>query len=1110
MVNKLVRKAKSQSGFNSKAFNIISNKILSSTLPDSIYQKNLATFLGEGSDSSFNLLFPKLLKNKRFFNSFRAYATTLQDLESKPFFRVLSPRRQWLITSHIFSDCSEKLNIFVKLRNSVETMFFQNEFGLAEEELEKVKTSFGESLWYFRIKMLILSETGRTDELQRFYEKHIDLTHESIFSYFLKHFKLIADSDDPSYNLENLILKNTDEFRHANLKSFASLLELMFAPYPLLREFDYSECLQRIPYFSLIDQYQLVLQVLQKNAIKDFHSLGRLSEESAQQIEQLSASIDDELLTRLKSANEVAPSLDLTPVGQSILESYNRGNYVEALANFNANRTSLHAPIAYINIIAKSMAYIGSSENHPLSGSIVGKLTENLSSIYKMSGLWTQAVDYLTSCTIKYWCFNTSFQIQLALYKALPNYFPEESRKSAALLAVISCRENTPLSIQLSHSTEMPEIDGETPIYRKTKKEILAKIYSDTFEGIESDLNQFEILSPSKKDYLEIYSSYSLRFNQIESLIALTANHLVRNQNTMPCFPMKALLDAIETKRLSTIEAVVVAFAASKLYSTKDYVLNEAFEEYILRNSASKPSEILEKISHLSEVEIAFYKDICIREVMDFLSCFNDTNELWTERIRILDMLLEREAIDNSTRMKEFEEIVTKVTIEAGTSSFNGSKIYADDVTLCKKHIEEIKTLIFGYQNSENINADRVALIEKEHDGTSLAFLSGSKNALILKIYQILRKAFLFDEKHGLDKNLSAEIRHGFFGNLMRARLEEKKLITEADENGKFIENSYWMEANEFVQHDLLLKIDDLLKEFSEGINSLIGEAEEWMQIVTNENTGTREFKYDLSFNELGSIKALIEHDSPAEKIAEQIMNLMWEQTEVCIANIRNKLNSKFRKNIDDLFEKLTSGINAARSNVAFFDLLNSIAVAREEIKNDISTVVDWFQRTEKPEIYAESLYEVVEIAITSFEKIKGAAFGIDKEIDPTLREKSIPKREVKPLIIAIVNLLDNCYRHSGLRQDTRVQVKGSIWENVASLKIQNDLCDYKKNSEFADYILNLIDSTREVNSQTLIRKEGGSGVGKALHLIESLEKKASLTILPKDHFVIAEIQYDI
>jgi hypothetical protein len=344
----------------------------------------------------------------------------------------------------------------------------------------------------------------------------------------------------------------------------------------------------------------------------------------------------------------------------------------------------------------------------------------------------------------------------------------------------------------------------------------------------------------------------------------------------------------------------------------------------------------------------------------------------------------------------------------------------------------------------------------------------------------------------------------------MRARLEERKLITESDDFGKYQKNVYWRERNSLLRDEFWVEIELHLGAFSANFNQLIIDAEEWMKIVDDElDQKDRVFTYLLGKHEFDRIKSFVDVAIDAEKVSAFIMDIMWEKTESYLDIIRDKINGEFRDKVDALFDRLETNIRASKGTIQLIELMSAIGHARSEIKEDITTVAEWFRRIENLQLQAQSLDRVIEIAISSFEQVKGGASAIQRNISHELRSVEVPGRSVKPFIIAVTNLLDNCYRRSGLGHSTRVEVNGAPAEGGANVIIKNNLSDEKAELLTEKFLLSIESTIQTPEARTLMRTEGGSGLIKAYNEIVTFGPNSTLRVSRDDEYFSAVICYD-
>jgi len=388
-------------------------------------------------------------------------------------------------------------------------------------------------------------------------------------------------------------------------------------------------------------------------------------------------------------------------------------------------------------------------------------------------------------------------------------------------------------------------------------------------------------------------------------------------------------------------------------------------------------------------------------------------------------------------------------------------------------------------------------------------YLSGSRNSTILKMFGIIAGSYLFDDKFGLDKNLSGEIRHGFFANLMRARLEEHNLLTELDDKGSYLPNVHWRERNSLIKEKYWEEIDEILKDFSRRFDKRITDAEEWMKIDLHTANSERLFSFKPSLDEIDHIKDILNVSEDASYVVNYLIGILSSKTDAALLAVRERLNGEFKSDITELFQTTIEKLNVAKGGAALLDLMNALVRVRNEIQEDIHTATQWFYKSENPEISAGTLDRLVEIAVRSFEKVRGNAYVINLNIPHSFGNVPVNGRIGKPFILAIINLLDNCYVHSGLHQATQVSIAGDISGATADLMIENNLSNEKQESLDERILDDIRAKISRSDVSAHIRGEGGTGLIKANHEISYLGVRSNLTIKRMEDKFIATIAYD-
>lgn len=1098
----------------------LKNQILEATLSNDAYKSQVAHFFAKNPEKSFQHRLNELLEKPRFRGAHNAFASSIETMGATPIYiNGIHNDRILTIILSILEYSSQSINAFWRLRDEFEKTIIKSDFYNSEILLELIRDKFGESLWYIRNKIIVLSYQGRSDELSSFCETCKQRTPEKFIGHLISYLQLVSDTDDAYLLLKSVVQKNVLEFKEAKLESAASTLCLLFSPDPLVGKNSYESCIGTIQAFTAIDQYALYLEIVQASVSKIVCCNDRNTTATLRTLQRLSAKIDDPLLKRAENLLTTGVSPTISIHGETILDIYEKGDYTEVIKYFNSNVNSIQNPLAYLNLIAKAYAYSDSRPDNQ-SETIINDLISHLVSLYTPGKNTFHSEDLLISRAIRLKGLTQWLYIQAAIYVALPQKYSGNDAKLASAKLLLVHDEATPIiqSILLGSDTIFGARyskcqSNNVPRYRKLKVDICDAITNRLPEShIKELFNTFQNETPLRKEYYELYSEYCIHSKQYAELINVCAEGVVSDYSICNYFPMHYLIEEIEQSKIISIESLIVLFVYNNNISqSREYLLNETFEDYIRSNGVYRPSELLRPLESLTPLQIVFFQSICIPEIIDFLGCFGNIKELRSERVIILDMLLEKNLIDSKTRMLEVEELVGQLVVESAVSELNSGKIYVDDIALRKMLFESASGLFQLYKNSKSNNEERVTLIDEEGDndsGTSHVYLSGNKSSITIKLYNLIANLFLFDEKYGIDKNLSTEIRHGFFSNLVRSKLEERHLITESDDEGKYKTNSVWREKNAFVTDALWEKIDGELALFSSNFNKLVESAEEWMKIMSSPSEKTRVFTYSLEVSDYSAIRENLDVCNSVDEAIDIILRLLWKRTESCLQEMRERLNVDFKNSVDKAFDDLIEGINCAKRGAALSELMNTIAQTKGDIKEDISKAAEWFLRTTKSELETNSLDIVIGIAVNAFKDVKGQGIWIDTDLSPTFRTQVIEGKFVKPYIIALVNLFDNCYFHSGQGVETAVKISGECDLNGTRVTIANSLSKEKEKMLLESKLEDIKSKVREPQELSLLRKEGGSGIVKALALLRCVNSTANIQFMVENCTFKTELSY--
>jgi hypothetical protein len=1102
---------------------IISNPILAATWPDDAYVQAMCGFLVYESPATLEQKLPILLRTARFRRHQNAFQTRVEDFLGAPVpMRSISFVNVWKLFYSIIHFSSNELNFYAESREQIQSSICLGNFGDAELLLDEAHERLGDSFWYLKTKLCLLSYQSKSQEMADLCNAWLARAPTSSIKYFITTFQLIADTGSNAHlHWGSFVESITRELAEGGEDASVELITFFCSPTPLLGAMPGPSLVKLLQTLPLIDLYNGVLYVL-----KDV-----LADESLRDVEwapanprafatRLSGFLSDKVVQRLLAPEDASSKKpDLSALGSNLIGLYEKGHYRACIAAFRTNISLLPSPLAYVNIVAKAVAYIGEAGWENGFG-LIGEIVLDLADIYRLNERSSLARDQIISRMIQLHGVLPASSLQLTLIVALPHVYATSSTRSLIKLALFENDEVTPLLYAAAKTTNTAQLvrrdiftAGDADNQRIIRRKICDLI--DTRAESSDVFSAFKLLRESgvlTKDYFELLAHYCLDYGHVERLLNEVASELVRNPHLYICLPLLEMVERVDSERIASLDAIIVCDTFNRRVNTsKDFVLNETVEDYLDSHEVERPSELLKEVTSIEEKEVAFFLEICTPEVMDFLSCFVDSDDLRAERMEILDRLLALNAVDPDKRMKEVEFLVSQTLIDSVTNKINGPKIYVDSEFVVKKARAEIEALLLTYKvvDANEPDTERFTLLASEfneNDGPHRAYASGARANAVLKMRSVVGNIFLFDEKHGLDKNLSTEIRHGFFSNLMRARLEEHHLITEADESGKYESNFHWRRINDFLYGPVLDQIDEALAQFSFDFDTLIIAAEGWMKL--GDKPGEGPFM-EMMTDEVDSLKNAASRGSSADELIDSILEVIWNRTEAWLADMRERLNVTFRSQVDTLFARLESEVaEEIASGAALLEFTAALRRVRGEISEDISTAAEWFRRASTIDLGDSNVENVVKAAASSFEKVKSLMGALNVSVDPNVRSVEVRGNAVKPLVIAIINLFDNCFTHSGFGRNTSVNVNVSIEDNYCIIEIANKLSDQRQAKLSPQLIRELNAKARSHSSTVLLRAEGGSGVSKAYQQLIASRVNSNLEVLINDDCFVARISY--
>lgn len=1097
---------------------ILGNQFFISSLDDFYIDNNLKKVIAYNHEGTLKRKLNNFLKKEKILNSLNVSQRKFENIGRFSYLaKPLTNKKSWLMYECFFEAHKEKLRAFVIVRKRIEYLVLHGDLDESLVEIDRWIELYGESIWALRVKSYLLSELGNANSANDLCQSAYDRCGNHFVKVIISRVQSINVSSDTQYVFESTVEPVIKEFQAAGSYRHSAVLSGIFCPQAANHLVDISESLLILQFLPIFDIYEFIRLI-----IINFKSGGNIDFDNMP--EHVDAYLNN--LMNISGDMEYINSFCISKTdehrseaGKVLLSNYENCNYEKVVRVFDENRREIDNAIAYVNLVGKAKSYLKEksefSYKNPLDA-----LVESCAKIYSLDQNAVIAQEKIYSLAIKLNFLRKSSGIYFSGMKcfAAKNFENNDFSKIAAKKAILESKECSNLTILLAgyhiDSKDQEETDKSDRLLRRKIIEDIKNSSSE--QTLRQDIKNISLGGSLSKDYFEIYSFFCTKFDLLEELVEFSASEICDNSVSASCFPMKEMVECIENKSLDTVSAVIVAHNYVRNYDdSKDVVLNEAFEYFLESKGFRRPSEYLATKEVLNKKEIVFFRDICSIGTLDCLSIFKSGDALRAERVAILDKLFELSCVEASHRRNEIEELVAQSIFDAAARQMTGAKIYVDDASIKRRVVDDVRKLLtlFNSIQDDELAVEQLMQIDisvAEDDTTSTtpprAVVTSPKSAAVLKIWSVVKKVFIEDEKYGLEKNLSAEIRHGFFSNLIRSNLEEKNLLTEVNIDGTYSENKIFREMNPMISPFVLECIDHVFAKFSERISEAIEKAEAWMRMRSEDsNTGIHLYLNNL---ELAELTKTVSKTKDPNIILDHILSILWMRVNESLEIIRNEINTNLRGNVIAAFDNLEEDFHIAKNNLHFSEMVSKIQLARTDFISDVSVAAEWFYKSNQNKLPASSLEYLIDIAIKAFERVNSfkssSLFRVSGGVKDIVSEDA-----AKPLVIALINLFDNCIIHSGYYRTTNVEVNSYVDDvGMVFVEIANEISEQRRYQFTSEYISLINHKAKSEESKEYLKLEGGSGTIKAYREIFDSFKQSDINFEFKENIFKVTINY--
>jgi hypothetical protein len=975
----------------------------------------------------------------------------------------------------------ELLKSFLSARRKINSYILKGDPVAALHSLAVVSEA-SESWWSIEMSIHINKELLGNDT--KGYIKQLQDVHSNLnISAKTRDFLVLSESSNSQLYIDTVQgrLKeyNSSAVNGAAQRGETESLLLLPLSYDISRRPGF-EALFDLRTWSIFDQY-----IMFQGIVMEMHSNGDISDNWLATIRQLAADVeDDELLS------VIVPGESLDEFVASVLERYTCGDYAFVIAEISKavlDESKSKSTYGLLEIYARSKIYTSTIEN---GNTYFDSLAREFAEILMLDSKSEDRADYLHKISIKFrnevWAKSLIYHLALLRELRDEDDFIEKTRRQTLCLG----RYNTPKARERHFQLRINEDNAHLiPEHRVLR-------YAN---DIDAEMQIRPSLFPIYSDYLRTKSRFYIEHDVMQKSLTFSINEYLKNNMAFDFLPIPKLAKAIGTLDRGADFDYVSSLIVLDIYGKEcdqsfEELKTEIFEEYLDVSSGYKPSKLFDS-QKIDSTLTYFLRNLCIPAQLDNNIKFDSNDEVIHERVAIIDLLISAKAANVEELRSEKDKVLETLFSEKLRAKIETGKLFVDVQALetHRRHVyvslyEQAKSLEGGLDLepliSDGGNFDSTDLVQiGAESSVPLAVASSEKSNILVRIFTQAVNDFALNENYGLDKYLSAEVRHIVFVTQLRSCFEKAQLVT-SQRNGKYLQNDYWMQKYDYVPKGLIHELDAILAEFSQKVDAILLKVNDRFRIKVAELSAEHVFDFFSYHDRIVRVSEIIKQSSSFDGFFASLIGYMWELAVESARSAQQLINDVLLVDVLIAVDQLEADINLLKGNFAMLDLMQVLRDCRSDFKKEVELVLNWFRFVGSDDLQTfERLGVVVEAAVSSFQSMFKHK-GVDLVFTQERTELMLKYSEARSLFISLFTALENALRYGAT--GTSVIISHEVSTDLDQLTISNDI---------GEEILEPIAFVENVKSKwtteysSLSTAEGGSGLYKIFNLLTNASK---------------------
>ncbi|MFV7790908.1 hypothetical protein ACNO6Z_08605 [Aliarcobacter lanthieri] len=929
---------------------------------DKNFLRNLSIFLNKVNVKDLDYTLDLLFNNKIQLNILNHQYKRSNFNQSVLNLELSDSKRELHWYVRYFQRFSTEINIFLNVKKDLELAILNSNVDMCFDIITKLEDEITVSYWSIEMYSNLLKEFKKESPAKYINELKKNCEQNKLTYFFLNQI-LIKSETTNNLNFSDTLLETLNKARNeahisvVNSRKGLGIVDLI-SSYLIPFEYDrnrniYDRSLSTFSSLSIIDQYILFKEFLiSKKLYGDKFS----EEEENLILEYIESSEDNELINTFSKSVDIN---NINEVGKEIVRKYSYGDYKFVIDKFKENISQNTNYFTYLDIYVKSLIYSSTNFDDDF---LYSKIANSFINIYLVKDNSNESISYLSNIILKFHHLSWTKTITYFLYN-----FIESKKVDNKFISKILYPYGefiTPKAIEnFSYKEFVDKLDINLdliPKYRKNK--FIAKELEIDSKESNSYLLDYKETVVIESEYIKDKCEYLLNENEIEKCIEFVVETYLNNMNTFIFLPIEKLVNSIDVDDIDEVlldTLILFDIYRKNISLDREEDLNDLYLDYLSYFETHKPSEIYRGKTNLNYKDLYFLEKICITSIMDSSSKFQGNEKLLNERISILN-IIESNVSNKITIINEKNSLFLELSSEELKTSYNHGRIFVDITSFRQLRENTYKRLFERYgilcQNNNDIE-DLEEYVTYEHINKSEyedGFIpSTDLFSFIHELYQEhLIKDFVKNQNFGLEKYLSAEIRHGNLRTELRSTLEKYNLITDEIEiensNREYEDNKYWLKKYEYLDIPAKNNLNKILKKFSITMDKELSKVESWLKIIIDKEANIKDnFDFSPSPERLKKLRIKIKESNNFEEFFNNCIDFMWGETYILINIYKIKLENELKVSITEIFKELKKEVSKDSLVQGFRDILNDIVKAENLFIEELNNVLKWFNRVD-------------------------------------------------------------------------------------------------------------------------------------------------------------------